>query len=70
MTLILQWRQPDPPFFTRWRGPDGKLAASALAVPVPPLPTIIGPPGVPGPVGPPGPAGGEAPDIIDGGTFA
>ncbi len=60
--MVVQWRRPDPLILTRWRGPDGRLAPSALAVPPLPIPTIIGPPG---PAGPPGlPA-----DIIDGGTF-
>jgi Collagen triple helix repeat (20 copies) len=59
MTMILRWRQPDPPIVTQWRGPDGRLAMSALAVPPLPLAAIIGPPGPTGPpgTGPAGPAG-------------
>jgi Collagen triple helix repeat (20 copies) len=67
--ITLLWRQPDPAIRTRWRGPDGRLAVSALAVPSVSIPTLIGPPGVagiqgadgvsniPGPAGATGPAG-------------
>ena len=59
MTMILRWRQPDPPVVVQWRGPDGRLAVSALAVPVQPIAAIIGPPGPAGPsgTGPAGPPG-------------
>jgi hypothetical protein len=60
--IALQWRMPDAPITTRWRGPDGSLAPSALAVPIMPIATLIGPPGVAGPPGP-------LPEIIDGGVF-
>jgi hypothetical protein len=63
--MILQWRMPEPAIVTQWRGPDGGLAAIALANPPSPVPTIIGPPGVPGPTGP----AGQFPTIIDAGTF-
>ncbi len=63
MTLV--WRQADPAIVTQWRGPDERLAPAALTVPIPPIPTLIGPPGVAGPVGPQGPV----PDVIDGGVF-
>jgi hypothetical protein len=63
--IVLQWRQPEPAITARWRGPDERLAPSALAVPVHPIPTLIGPPGV---AGPPGPQG-TLPDVIDGGSF-
>jgi hypothetical protein len=66
MTILIQWRQPSPAIVTRWRGADARLAPSALSVPIPPVPTLIGPPGV---AGPPGPQGPE-PAIIDGGTFS
>lgn len=61
MTLVLRWRQPDPPIRTRWRGPDGRLARSALAVPEMPVATLIGPPGVVGAAGPEGPQGVPGP---------
>jgi hypothetical protein len=62
--IALLWRQPDPPIVTRWRGPDGSLARSALAVPQMPIATLIGPPGPAGPTGPqgiPGTATGTGP---------
>ncbi len=59
--IALLWRQPDPPIVTRWRGPDGSLARSALAVPPLPIATLIGPPGPPGPQGLPGTATGTGP---------
>jgi hypothetical protein len=52
MTLI--WRRPDPPIRTQWRGPEGRVANSALVLPLPQLAAIIGPPGERGPPGPPG----------------
>lgn len=61
--IALRWRQPEAVIVTRWRGPYGSLAQSALAVPSMPLATLIGPPGLPGaagaqgPIGPAGPAG-------------
>jgi hypothetical protein len=61
MTLI--WRKPDPVIVTRWRGPDGSLAVSALAIPPQPIATLIGPPG------PPGSIEGLDGAVIDGGTF-
>jgi hypothetical protein len=63
--IVLQWRQPAPAIVTRWRGPDGRIASSALIVPVSPIPTLIGPPGAPGPQGPVGPVA----DLIDCGVF-
>lgn len=66
MTMLLAWRQADPPMVTRWRGPDGSLAAVAAALSPAAIPTLIGPPGPQGPAGegssggtqgPPGPAG-------------
>ncbi len=62
--IVLGWRKPDPPIVARWRGPDGSLAPSALAVPPQPIATLIGPPGLPGPQGPqgePGSATGAGP---------
>jgi hypothetical protein len=67
MTMLIQWRNPPPVVTTQWRGPDGYLAASALANPLAPIPTIIGPPGPagspgsPGAAGPQGPAGAQGP---------
>jgi hypothetical protein len=63
MTLLLRWRQPDPPLLLQWRGPDDRLAQIALAVPPQPLAAIIGPPGPAGTSGPPGsgPAGPAGP---------
>jgi hypothetical protein len=63
MTMILRWRQPDPPIVTQWRGPEARLAVSALAIPPQPLAAIIGPPGPAGPpgTGPAGPAGVPGP---------
>jgi hypothetical protein len=66
MTLLLQWRQPDPPLVLRWRGPEGGIAPAAAASSPLSVPTLIGPPGLPGPVGPQGPVA----EIIDGGTFS
>jgi hypothetical protein len=65
MSFLLQWRLPDPAIVARWRGPDERLAPSALAVPVTAIPTLIGPPGVAGPQGPQGPVA----DLIDCGVF-
>jgi hypothetical protein len=65
MTMLLLWRQLDPPIAVRWRGPDGGIAPVATALTPLAIPTIIGPPGVAGPAGPEGPIA----DIIDGGTF-
>jgi hypothetical protein len=65
MTMLLQWRQSDPPIVLGWRGPDGSLAVAVQAGSAAPAPTIIGPPGVAGPAGPQGPVA----EIIDGGTF-
>lgn len=59
--IALRWRQPEAAIVTRWRGPDGSLARSALAVPPMPLATLIGPPGVPGAAGAQGPAGPAGP---------
>jgi hypothetical protein len=64
--IVLQWRCPAPVLVTRWRGPDGRIALSALTVPVHPIPTVIGPPGVAGPQGPVGPVA----ELIDCGVFA
>jgi hypothetical protein len=60
--MRLQWRLAPPVITTQWRGPDDRLAPSALVVPAAAIPTLIGPPGPPGPAGP-------TADIIDGGTF-
>lgn len=65
--MLLNWRKPDPPIVTRWRGPDGRLAVSALSLGATTLPTLIGPPG---PQGPPGPSIDFETAIFDGGTFA
>lgn len=62
--ITLQWRQPPPPLALRWRGPDDRLAASALAMPLPSAAALIGPPGPAGaigPIGPTGPAGPQGP---------
>jgi hypothetical protein len=64
--MTLGWRLPEPAIVTRWRGPDGRLAPSALVVPLMPIPTLIGPPGQTGPAGPIGPVA----ELIDCGTFA
>lgn len=61
--MILVWRQPETAIVTRWRGPAGSLALSALAVPPRPLAALIGPPG---PAGEPGPAGPQGPQGIEG----
>jgi hypothetical protein len=66
MTMLLQWRVPDPAIVARWRGPGGRIAPSALVVPIASIPTLIGPPGVAGPPGPEGPVA----EIIDGGVFS
>jgi hypothetical protein len=63
--IALRWRQPGPAIITRWRGPDGAMAASAVVAPPLPVAALIGPPGVAGPTGPEGPLA----EIIDGGTF-
>ncbi len=63
MILALQWRRPNPPIVTRWRGPDGQLAQSALSASPTALAAIIGPPGLQGPPG----DGNLA--VIDGGIF-
>jgi hypothetical protein len=68
--IMLVWRQPDPPVRTRWRGPHGSLAVSALSLGTPIVPTLIGPPGLPGPQGPPGSSFSLDAAVIDGGTFA
>lgn len=65
MTMLLLWRQPDPPLTLRWRGPDERIAPVAAASSPFAIPTLIGPPGVQGPEGPEGPIA----EIIDGGTF-
>jgi Collagen triple helix repeat (20 copies) len=70
MTLLLLWRQSDPPIVTIWRGPEGSLAPSALAVPPRAFATLIGPPGVAGPAGPPGAAGATGPAGPAGATGA
>ena len=63
MTLLLQWRRPDPPMILRWRGPSPMLAAVAAARPDTPVAAIIGP------VGPAGPSYDLDNAVIDGGTF-
>lgn len=70
--MLLQWRMPDPPIGTQWRGPDGMIAAVVAANPPSPLAIIIGPPGSAGPVGPVGPEGPPFDinaAVFDGGTF-
>ncbi len=64
--MALVWRMPDPALITQWRGPDGRMVPSALAVPPMPLATLVGPPGVAGPPGATGPIA----ELIDCGTFA
>jgi hypothetical protein len=68
MTMILQWRQPVTAIATQWRGPDDRIAASALAVPMRPLAAVIGPPGPAGPAGSVGPAGPQGPPGPAGGA--
>lgn len=71
MTLTLAWRQADPPIITQWRGPDGRLARSALSLPVQQFAAVIGPPGPAGPAGPqgsPGPAGAPGGATLSGTT--
>lgn len=48
MTMILRWRKPALSVTTRWRGPDGRVFASAQANPETPVAAIIGPKGEPG----------------------
>jgi hypothetical protein len=69
MTMILQWRRPDPPLTLRWRGVDTGLATALAVDPVHPVPTLIGPPGVAGPPGPVGPVPDLSALTIDGGVF-
>ena len=45
--MLLAWRQPDPPVKTQWRGPDARVAVSALSAGAPQLAALIGPPGLP-----------------------
>lgn len=52
--ITLIWRQAEPVIRTQWRGPEGRVARTALTVPLPQLAAIIGPPGERGPPGPPG----------------
>ncbi len=64
MTIVLQWRHAPPAIVTRWRGPDGTRAPSALHAIARPLAVVIGPPGpagVAGAAGPPGPVGQAGP---------
>ena len=44
--MTLEWRQPDPPIITQWRGPDARIATSALSAGAPQLAALIGPPGL------------------------
>jgi hypothetical protein len=44
--MHLAWRQPDPPVITQWRGPDARVAVSALSANAPQLAALIGPPGL------------------------
>jgi hypothetical protein len=50
VTLVLGWRQPDPPIVTRWR-PQRRGRALPPRVAEAPLAAIIGPPGNDGPRG-------------------
>ena len=43
--ITLVWRQVEPVIRTQWRGPEGRVARTALTVPLPQLAAIIGPPG-------------------------
>ena len=45
--MRLAWRQPDPQVLTQWRGPDARVAVSALSAGAPQLAALIGPPGLP-----------------------
>lgn len=47
--IVLQWRQSEPAFRTRWRGPVATLVPPDPARPAAPLAAIIGPPGAAGP---------------------
>lgn len=72
MTMLLQWRRPEPQIVTRWRGPDGSVMAQLFTQAPQALPTLIGPPGVVGPAGPQGPVGPAydfSSAVIDGGVF-
>jgi lysophospholipase L1-like esterase len=55
--LVLQWRYPDPPVVTRWRGVDAAMLAAVAREPEAPIAGVIGPPGLQGPTGATGPAG-------------
>lgn len=59
--ITLLWRRPDPAIVTQWRGPEGRVANSALVLSLPQLAAIIGPPGERGPPGPPGSATEQGP---------
>jgi hypothetical protein len=48
MTLVLQWRQPDPPIILRWRGPTDEMIAAVAASPETVLAAVVGPPGAAG----------------------
>jgi hypothetical protein len=50
MSLALRWRIPDRQVPTRWRGPQGQLAALSRDAALP-IAGIVGPPGPAGPSG-------------------
>jgi lysophospholipase L1-like esterase len=64
--LVLQWRYPDPPVVTRWRGVDAAMLAAVAREPEAPIAAVIGPPGVAGAVGPAGAAGPVGPQGLQG----
>ena len=59
MTLVLQWRQPDPALVLRWRGPADEMMMAIAANPQTAIAAVIGPPGASG-------AGGGGASWIDG----
>lgn len=48
MTLVLQWRQPDPAIVLRWRGPTDEMMMAIAANPQTAVAAVIGPPGASG----------------------
>ncbi len=65
MTLVLRWRQPEPPVVTQWRGVTAAMLAAVARAPEMPIAGVIGPmgpqglPGVAGAPGAAGPAGSQ-----------